>query len=243
MIKLNRGVEPNILINKKDEWTKKLIDKINYFGGYEFIPDDVKKSVVSHYSHDEIKSVLIDTTFKKCAFCECLPEDGGGYIQVEHFHPKSIYPNECFSWENFLPSCGICNNNKGTLDTKVTPIINPYDDDPKKSFYCNFLKVLPLKNDQKAINTEREIMLNSNRLINSRTELLRKLQILTEELRDSIVYLKEADTDRKISNRKSKLDQKIQEIEFYMHPKSIHSFFCSQVIENDCHYIEAKTLL
>ena len=46
----------------------------------------------------------------RCMFCEdsCSNE-------IEHFHPKSIYPEFTFDWDNFLYACGICNplkNNK-----------------------------------------------------------------------------------------------------------------------------------
>ena len=34
-------------------------------------------------------------------------------MEVEHFHPKSLYPNEVISWENLLPICKRCNSSKG----------------------------------------------------------------------------------------------------------------------------------
>jgi len=243
VIKLIRAVEPIVLTTNKAAWTRALIDKVDEYGDYKAIPDAIKDKVVSHYRHADIKEVLFETTFKKCAFCECLPEDGGGFVQVEHFYPKSIYYSECFSWDNFLPACSVCNTNKGDLDTREIEIINPYNDDPNENFHCKFLKILPNHNNVKAINTEREIELNSNRLINSRTELLRKLQILTEELRDLIEIFNGADTQRKINSRRNKLVEKIEEIEKYMQPQSIHSYFCTQVIITDSYYIISKSII
>ncbi|MCW0935327.1 hypothetical protein OK409_01080 [Pantoea sp. RG18] len=243
MIRINRPDEPQILTQNKDAWTARLIEKIEEYKGYENIPDDEKKLVLSPYRHVDIKSSLFLSSNKKCAFCECIPEEGGGYLQVEHFHPKSIYPHECFEWMNLLPCCNICNVNKGVLNTKVSFIINPYDADPEKHFYCNFLKILPNHNDVAAAITEREIEINSARLINSRTELLRKLQLLTEELRDLIELLDEADTDRKSVRRKNMLIEKYNEINEYVSPKSIHSFFCTSVILQDKHYLAAKAIL
>ncbi|MGV2688878.1 HNH endonuclease [Citrobacter braakii] len=243
MIKLNRPPEPQILYLNKSQWTVRLIDKVNQYNGYENIPDDEKKSVLAPYRSDEIKEILFSSSYKKCAFCECIPEEGGGYMQVEHFHPKSIYHDECFEWLNFLPCCNICNVNKGTLDTKVDFLINPYDDEPKDSFHCNFLKILPNRGNVKAFNTEKEIELNSSRLINSRTELLRKLQVLTEELRDCIDFFSEANTPRKVVRRRNILQEKFEEITDYMRPEHMHSFFCSEVITQDEYYLQAKGIL
>jgi uncharacterized protein (TIGR02646 family) len=40
----------------------------------------------------------------RCAYCEDAPAD-----EIEHFKPKSIFPSQCFVWENYLYACGICN--------------------------------------------------------------------------------------------------------------------------------------
>lgn len=243
MINLTRGLEPAVLINNKAAWTQALVVEFQKFGCYKDIPDDVKKKVTSPYRHNDIQNELFASSSKKCAFCECIPESGGGYVQVEHFHPKSIYPEECFSWINFLPCCGVCNTNKGTLDTKITQILNPYDENPKDSFYLSFLKILPKDNDVKAINTEKEIELNSGRLINARMNLLAQLQILTEEIRDAIELVIEADTDRKKVKRTNKLREKVESADVYTMPESQHSFFCSEVLKIDAYYLQAKKIL
>jgi len=47
----------------------------------------------------------------KCAMCE-----RPGAQQVEHFCPKSIYPERTYLWSNLLLICGNCNHNKIDLD-------------------------------------------------------------------------------------------------------------------------------
>lgn len=44
---------------------------------------------------------------QRCMYCE----DSAGN-QVEHFHPKSLYPNYVFTWLNFLCACEGCNGPK-----------------------------------------------------------------------------------------------------------------------------------
>jgi uncharacterized protein (TIGR02646 family) len=47
----------------------------------------------------------------KCAMCE-----RAGAQQVEHFCPKSIYPERTYAWNNLLLLCGNCNLEKKALD-------------------------------------------------------------------------------------------------------------------------------
>jgi uncharacterized protein (TIGR02646 family) len=41
---------------------------------------------------------------RRCHYCEDSAAD-----EVEHFYPKDLYPEYCFSWSNYLYSCGRCN--------------------------------------------------------------------------------------------------------------------------------------
>ena len=43
----------------------------------------------------------------RCVYCEDSYAD-----QIEHMHPKNIYPERCFSWENYVYACGSCNRTK-----------------------------------------------------------------------------------------------------------------------------------
>ena len=44
---------------------------------------------------------------RRCCYCEDSCAD-----EVEHIAPKSLYPNRCFDWENYLYACGLCNGPK-----------------------------------------------------------------------------------------------------------------------------------
>ncbi len=56
----------------------------------------------------ESKAQLLVESNNKCAYCE-TPTRVVAYGDVEHFRPKSIYWWLAYSYENYLPSCGACN--------------------------------------------------------------------------------------------------------------------------------------
>lgn len=44
---------------------------------------------------------------QRCLYCEDAPIQG-----IDHFHPKTLYPELAFSWENFVSACQSCNGPK-----------------------------------------------------------------------------------------------------------------------------------
>lgn len=56
----------------------------------------------------ESKAQLLIESNNKCAYCE-TPTRVVAYGDVEHFRPKSIYWWLAYSYDNYLPSCGACN--------------------------------------------------------------------------------------------------------------------------------------
>ena len=245
MISLIRPKEPEYLKTREAGWTADLLAAVKKYGSYQSIPKEEKESLTKYYRHEKIKTPLFSAAHDKCAFCECKPGDGGNAIQVEHFYPKSLYPECCFSWENFLPACGRCNTAKGILDTKTTLILNPYFDDPQKYLTLSSLRLRlkPLKDNARARTTINEVNLNSPRLIGLRRDLLGKIEELTEDICDRISDVEDADTEGKKRNRRSKLDNVVTKLEILMEPEQSHSFFSQQVIRDNEDYLRAKTIL
>ena len=54
------------------------------------------------------KAQLLRESRNKCAYCE-TPVTVTAYGDVEHFRPKSVYWWLAYSYENYLPSCIVCN--------------------------------------------------------------------------------------------------------------------------------------
>lgn len=62
----------------------------------------------------------------------CMYCSAGEGSQVEHFRPKSLFPERGFLWNNFLWVCGKCNVEKGNRFPPVNypgeTLLNPMDD-------------------------------------------------------------------------------------------------------------------
>lgn len=125
MIKLVRPIKPQQL---DDETIRLLTQRFN---------NNQKDSV---WNQPYIKDTLLESSNEKCCYCECKCDKGN--LHIEHFHPKSLYPEEVVCWDNLLLSCAKCNRAKGTLDTVSNKLINPYDDDPKDYIGINKAYIL-----------------------------------------------------------------------------------------------------
>ena len=62
------------------------------------------------WKREDIYQTLLESSNKKCAYCGCVINIEDSYMEVEHFHHKSLYPSEVISWENLLPICKRCNS-------------------------------------------------------------------------------------------------------------------------------------
>lgn len=84
-----------------------------------------------------LRTALLDMSHGKCCYCETRINEGPAYMHIDHFKPKSIYPDEVVNWDNLFPACGDCNSEKTDHDTVKKPILNPCEDDPRQFFYLS----------------------------------------------------------------------------------------------------------
>jgi hypothetical protein len=119
MIKLQPTVVP-------PELTNKLIQSLT---------EEYKSTGKAVWQRAFFGEALLLSSHSKCCFSECKLNEEGKYDEIEHFHPKSLYPDEVVVWTNLLPISKACNIAKSDHDTKAEPIINPYTDDPKDHIY------------------------------------------------------------------------------------------------------------
>lgn len=244
MIKLERPDEPAILVANGANWLAALQAAITLYGSYKDIPDAEKSQLVNHYRHEDIKTALSTSSHGKCAFCECHPAEGG-YIQVEHYKPKSIYPNSTFEWINFLPCCAQCNGSKSNHDTENEPLINPYDTSPADAFYFDFVSIKALEGPMhdRAKRTIEVCSLEGIRLWKPRAEILVSLTSYAQSLQSALDDFAEADTQRKKDYRIRRIRDSIATIESLASPHSKYSAFCAHFLKECPCYIEAKKLL
>ncbi|GKW47361.1 HNH endonuclease [Planococcus sp. NCCP-2050] len=246
MIYLERPKSPpNALITNAAQWKSALIDAVNQYGGYKSIPKDLKEALIGHYRHDEIKDALFKMSIYKCAFCESKPGESGN-IEVEHFAPKSEYPELTFEWGNLLPVCRKCNGAKGNLDTKSYPIVNPCEVDPEDYFEYESLFIIPKKDQQvktEADRTIQEVDLNSPRLFKGRADLLVSLSAYIVELNNWLSELKNLESGRARHNRIIKLNNSLELIESLKTSEAKYSAFTIAFLKNNTIYEEAKNLV
>ncbi len=85
-----------------------------------------------------VEAALDAYTRGKCAYCENIAAK-----DIEHFYPKTTYPDRMFSWGNFLRGCKNCNNVKVAhfpLDSAGDRLlIDPCDDEPLDYFVWDLL--------------------------------------------------------------------------------------------------------
>jgi uncharacterized protein (TIGR02646 family) len=143
MIKVTKGKEPQVLIDNKAQWTSDLVALVKKYGSYESIPKNEKSDAIKNYAHPDITAALLGRGGKaKCIYCESYV-DITGYANIEHYYPKSLYPNETFSWDNLFVGCALCNTPKNNFDTSRKPFIHPVNDNPEDYLTFDELNYVP----------------------------------------------------------------------------------------------------
>lgn len=91
------------------------------------------KSAKGTKSFEEIHGVLLlmASGRERCMYCE----DSAG-TDIEHFYPKSRYPQRAFSGDNYLLACSHCNSNRKRDRFPLTKggqpkLIDPTSDNPR----------------------------------------------------------------------------------------------------------------
>ena len=123
MIKLERGKRPKELTQEVcDELTKMYVENRD--------KDVWNCSKVKQ----PLKDALLGMTCGKCAYCECQLDIESKDVTIDHFLPKSNYPNMVLQWENLLPSCLRCNRDKNDYSEKI---VDPCIDNPQEYLALN----------------------------------------------------------------------------------------------------------
>lgn len=245
MIKINKCDPPKVLIDNQASWTKSLMDAINSYGGYDHIPKSEKESLLSHYRHKDIQAALFESSFGKCAFCECKPAICG-HMEVEHFAPKSIYPTLTFDWDNLLPSCRRCNEAKSDTDTKVDSIIDPSKINPEILLTYNLVRICPKKGttqEELAKATIETCDLNRNQLYEERAKLMVALTEYMDGLKEKLELIEEADTPQKKKRRLTKLRNSLDKVDTILKADHSNAGFSRWFVSQSPEYCEAKTIV
>ena len=102
MINVRRIDQPKILSQKARAWTQKLLAAQT---------EKDRSNAQKKYRHRNIKDDLVRMFRSKCAYCESKITHVD-YGHIDHYRPKSKFPDLTFEWSNLLLACGICNGTK-----------------------------------------------------------------------------------------------------------------------------------
>ena len=94
---VDRGPAPNGLNHVRIIYTPRWVDYYRHSTGPR--PNDTRWL--------EFKPNLKEVFFGLCAYCECVCRG-----EVDHFQPKSIFPERVYDWTNWLLACHDCNQAK-----------------------------------------------------------------------------------------------------------------------------------
>lgn len=193
--------------------------------------DEFKKTGKNVWNFDDLKNSLLDLSFDKCAYCECDLKEESKYMEVEHFQDKDDYPDLVLQWENLLPSCKRCNGSKSIHDVVADPIINPFEINPK-----NHLKLRNYRFKEKDLLGKTTIdvinLNNTERAVLKRFEIGEMLQKTIESVQERL----ELFMQKKITQRRNKLLNTMEELLKECQPNSIYSATCATILHADENY-------
>ena len=214
MHKVQRNEPPEGLNEKNIEFNKENHSKEEVKNTWNsFINTNLKKKTV-----EQLKKM-----FKGCcAYCEGSYE-GTSYPQIEHFKPKSLYPELMFDYNNMNLACQICNMTK--LDKYNEKLINPTEDEPDEHLKYKAYMICAL--DERGKTTIDMLNLNSEERtgkreedynkINDRLQLINKwierMDEENEKITQSFIEL----IDQTVKDVKSKFEEDYEYSTMYRH--------------------------
>lgn len=202
------------------------------------LTEEYKKTEKNVWNQDYIKEALLDMSNNKCIFCECRLGEESKYIEVEHFHPKSIYPEEVVDWENLLPICKRCNGLKRNHDTKLVPIINPTLIDPRE--HLTIKKFRFFSKDEIGKKTIGVLSLNdSDRLFYPRVKIGETISNILDSLGKWVDKIK---VNSSVEDQ-NELVCKIRNLLKSCQPDAEYSTICSYALFEDDNYYEIRDFM
>ena len=140
MIRVDRGQPPDILTQRRAEWLA---------AWRAAATPKQRAQALAKYRHPGIRDALREAFCGKCAYCESETE-GVTWGHIEHYRPRSAFPERAFDWDNLLWACPRCNSDhkKGHFPEAADggPILDPCDDLPADHLVFDYDPVARLAN-------------------------------------------------------------------------------------------------
>ncbi len=132
MRKFERAGEPAVLKENADKWNNQWTERCKAAPNASFawyVCDG--RSAKYH-----ILPTLREQTQGHCSFCDAFPVGGVSYETVEHFKPKTQFPENAYTWTNLYYCCDSCQGAKRELWDEL--LLRPDASDYHFSDYFEF---------------------------------------------------------------------------------------------------------
>lgn len=175
MHKVERNMPPAGLKQKSEKFKKELKKNISINKDW----NNFRKSKIGQQTEENLREMYADC----CAYCEGIIGTTS-YNQIEHFRPKSKFPELCYEYNNLHLACQICNSNKA--DRFSEDFIDPSVDEPTEHIkYSGWKAVGKDKIGEKMIDA---VKLNSDTRMNYRkkscNEYKNRILVILEGIKD-----------------------------------------------------------
>lgn len=152
---IDRLPEPQILIDKHDEWQRKFDEKRE--NNPKARPDSNK------YGHKDIRETLNSCSHYKCFYCEATLK--GDLREIDHFKEVAIAPELAYTWSNLYLSCHNCNDKLSHDKIPLSDVLDPCsdtDDEIKENITFEDECICAQPDSEKGLQTIRKFRLNSD---------------------------------------------------------------------------------
>lgn len=201
MIKVTRGSQPEGFQQRASKWQLRF---------YQERENDPALTITKFWNRirGEIRTDalhLYHVSHGKCAFCESYMADVST-PHIEHYRPKSRFPDLAFDWDNWLLSCQRCNDKKWRhfpLCDDLPCLIDPATEDPEA--HITFTGYVPISNTLRGQETIKLVGLDRSPLEEERSQWLNYLntllliwhntqdQTLKHEIRELLIWTMQDD--------------------------------------------------
>lgn len=142
--------------------------------------DTPPQTLLDSYRDPQLKAHLVAETHGKCIYCESKITHVY-FGDVEHIKPKSRFPSERLDPENLALACALCNNAKSEFWDDVTPLLNPYIDEPDQELFAFGFWVTHRSGHPRAKLSIEQFGLNRQALLERRKERIELLKPLADQ--------------------------------------------------------------
>lgn len=165
---IKRLPEPDILVQKRDEWQKKFEEKK--------AKNATARPDSSKYGNPSIRERLEMCSHRKCFYCESLLK--GEPKEIDHFIEVAIAPELAYTWTNLYLSCSNCNDKVSHDVIPVDEVLDPCkssDEEIRANITFEDECICSQPGSEKGLKTIQKFHLNTDLLDLKRGKWLRKI--------------------------------------------------------------------